>query len=390
MPPPKQKRKETASERLAIAPSAEDMSIENDTKRKRVQSKNRFKFRNLKERSRVASGKLSRAKLAESDTFDKRVERRGEDTKWHWQDELRLLHQDIDQSQLFREFYHSVASKSATLPLLLHHLKDVVSSLVAYTSSRDRLSEENHRSFLKLTGLLAKDIRKDLAEYVPDILKSLVGLVDEASPERTANVMKCISVVFANVTNTNLSVLKPFYPSLLGHRKHFIREFSAKAFASALRRGDSKIVRSHLKHVLISVSKSDARQNPDLRDGLSMLIFETLKNVGCQFHSKHIASFPALLRLLKSSSDDDKKEEEELLYDVITKVSARMKRYTDATSCEKVWKAFHSVSDRALSEEGDDVYVMIFLYHTYTHTHTVRLASLDLLIHSTPKKQIRR
>jgi len=88
--------------------------------------------------------------------------------------------------------------------------------------------------------------------------------------------------------------------------------------------------------------------------------------------------------------EDDKKEEEELLYDVITKVSARMKRYTDATSCEKVWKAFHSVSDRALSEEGDDVYVMIFLYHTYTHTHTVRLASLDLLIHSTPKKQIRR
>ena len=163
MPPPKQKKRETAASRLEVAPSKEDL-LEQDSKRRRVQSKNTFKFLNLKARAKVASNSLSRVKLAESDTFSGRVERKGgEDTRWHFQDELRLLHQDIDRSTLFREFYHEVAPISATLALLLHHLEEVVSCFSKYVQGK--LSEENRRSFLKLCGLMSRDVRVELKDH---------------------------------------------------------------------------------------------------------------------------------------------------------------------------------------------------------------------------------
>jgi hypothetical protein len=209
MPPPKLKKRETAASRLEVAPSKEDM-LEQESKRRKVQSKNTFKFLNLKARAKVASDSLSRAKLVESDTFAGKVYRRDGEDAWHFQDELRLLHQDIDHSTLFREFYHEVAPISATLPLLLHHLDEVVSSLSDYVSSkRGKLNAENRRSFLKLCGLISKDVRVELTAHVPKLLKSILQMVDETNPEHTASVFKTVSVLLANVPSS-LSVRSVF------------------------------------------------------------------------------------------------------------------------------------------------------------------------------------
>ena len=101
------------------------------------------------------------------------------------------------------------------------------------------------------------------------------------------------------------------------------------------------------------MAKSEANENPDFRDGLSVLIFETLKNVRGEFHSKHVSSFPALLKLCLSSASSSNDKEEMFLKQTMSNTSTRMRRYTSAESCEKIWKSFHSVLDKAWSESDD-------------------------------------
>ena len=70
-------------------------------------------------------------------------------------------------------------------------------------------------------------MRVELTAHVPKLLKSILQMVDETNPEHTASVFKTVSVLLANVPSS-LSVLKPFYPTMLGSRKQFIRELASK------------------------------------------------------------------------------------------------------------------------------------------------------------------
>ena len=51
----------------------------------------------------------------------------------------------------------------------------------------------------------------------------------------------------------------------------------------------------------------------------------------------------------------------------MSNTSTRMRRYTSTESCEKIWKSFHSVLDKAWSESDDPC---------------VRVCSISLLIGS--------
>lgn len=369
MPPPKQKRRETAAERRAVAPDADDLK---DMLPKSTERHNRFRFRNLRERAVGAKERLSRAGLSKSDTFDGLRGRLG-DSIWHWQDELRLRHQDIDHSPLFRSFYAKVGPISATLPLLLHHLPEVVKHLVAFLDD-DNLPDGPLRSFLNLIGVLAKDLQSHLLPHVQALMGGLLHRVDPKSPEKTADVFKTLAIVLIQVSKPmaqRLSILRPFYPLVLGHRTRFVREYAAKCFSSLLRRTDTFLVTKHICGVLLDVSSSEGRKNPDLREGIAMLTFETIKNVGKRFHSKHIEMLPSVLRVTSAAqsrihknvvvtqsseealirSDNDESwigEFSDVAFDIVRRVLTSMRRYTDMDSCAKVWESIHDNLDKSL------------------------------------------
>jgi len=166
-----------------------------------------------------------------------------------------------------------------------------------------------------MLGTLARDLRGSLVPHFRKLLVTLCELVDPKDPERLEDVFTALGHLFKHLYKfllPDLPSLFTTYSNLLSHRQQHVRRFASESFAFLLR----KLETAKLPEVLMALLAQASTKN-GLSEGLSTLLFETVRGVRLHLHSRAREILGALLSLLvprmenSASKEEDEEEEEE-------------------------------------------------------------------------------
>ncbi|TMW55858.1 hypothetical protein Poli38472_008506 [Pythium oligandrum] len=289
-----------------------------------------------------------------------------------FQEELGLQG-ELSMLESFQVLYRKLQPLVTTTPQLLHHLPKIVKLLKAELTAEPIAEIQRDRMVpvMKLITALARELRKEFYPHFAGVLPLLVAIIDTKDPELSTQVFKTLTMLF-NFLRVQLlkdmdAVHRCYFP-LLGHPKPFVRDFAAQTLSVLLRRiDDSKDLRKYLSTYLRALSRGSGRENEILRDGSARLFFDLLKNVNHSFHSRMKEVFVALLGAFRPKSSsmetdaDDQDQERELIYDIVSRTSLLMVRYTDATNAKEMLDCFSHVLKKMLTKgerhAANDLYI---------------------------------
>lgn len=230
---------------------------------------------------------------------------------------------DIDISQQFKQFAWKVNPLCRNMKLLLHHADTIISEILETLKAHNSVC---WKALLALLAVLARDLKTEVYKRWLDIVPVLKSMIQPiAAPEITAETFRTISFLFKYLANDILN--DPEYGArfndwigYLSHKRTFVRESMASALALLLRRATSHAQRTQLYNILRGaavVPEPDKRsmksldsflqssaectvqgarsKTPEYKDGISLLIFESISGPNNSFHSRTQKLLPFLL-----------------------------------------------------------------------------------------------
>ena len=158
---------------------------------------------------------------------------------------------------------------------------------------------------LSLLGVLAKDLGLELVLHISDLLMTVFGVVlDPADVDMTTLCFSKVSELFIHSgkklvsSSGELAILEPFYDSLLGHKKEYIRRLSGDCFAHVVRQGISLKVQRRCIERLFEVCSDQTRE------GTAHFLFALLRSVQGNLHSSTPQLWTTMLQYAKDSETD--------------------------------------------------------------------------------------
>lgn len=195
----------------------------------------------------------------------------------------------------FSLFVRDIQKYVKTLPSILYHKERLIESIEKHLLVQDSLALE---PLLDLTTKLAKDLEAEFYPFFGRIFAAIVPLIKHRDVRLLESVFNCIAYLFKYLSKQLASDLAPTFSMLaplLGEdnqQKPYIRHFAAESFAFLLRKARGKELTAIMSHILDKVRKEP---NEEFVEGVAMLIFECIKQVEHQLHSRGVAIFKELI-----------------------------------------------------------------------------------------------
>jgi len=149
------------------------------------------------------------------------------------------------------------------------------------------------------SGTLARDLRHAFVPHFKDVLLTLCGLVDPKDPDGLEDIFTALGHLFKHLYKyllPELPVLFDTYSRLISHPRQHVRHFAAESFAFLLRKLETPKLPEVLLALMAKATRPPAQHS--LREGLSFLLFETVKGLKLRLHSRAQEVFNVILALL--------------------------------------------------------------------------------------------
>ncbi|ORZ06726.1 hypothetical protein BCR42DRAFT_496277 [Absidia repens] len=257
------------------------------------QGANRFKYRSFN--SRVESIKVDivrRSRLVEDEI----------DENGSFFNESLQSWKELNLSKQFTLFSREIQPYCKTLPSILHHKDKIVDTLEKYLVDRNSLALDG---LLDLVTKLAKDLEGEFYPYYPRMLKCMLPLVYHQDVKLLECLFNSMAYLFKFLSRQILPDICDTFDmlsKLLGEditTKPYVRHFSAEAFAFLMRKIRGQGLKKLVQHILDALHKDPSLQ---YTEGLSMLFFESMKQIDNRLHSRAESIYHELYSQVCSSS----------------------------------------------------------------------------------------
>ncbi|TPX33347.1 hypothetical protein SmJEL517_g03788 [Synchytrium microbalum] len=255
------------------------------------EGKNRFKFRSFREH--VESIKLNvgfksiRQRLQEPD-----------DDESHFILTLQKWHL-LNRTRHYTAFARQVKPLCPTISLQLYHKDRILDVLLESIAVKDSMA---YHPLLELLTAFVQDLQEELYSDFDRICACLSKLVADGGEALLYEwTFSTISHLFKYLTplliQDIIHTFDVFHP-LFAEKRSYVRGFMAEAFAFLLRkcRGDS--LTTILNYIIDKIRNPDT--TPYFQQGVAQLLFETIRSVR---HNLHSRASPILEHLYKSTLD---------------------------------------------------------------------------------------
>lgn len=279
---------------------------------------NVFRFRGEAERTAAASSGIARRVRADHERSA--APSQGEQSSF-FKDELDRW-RELDISGDFKRLNYKLAPISRTLAQVIHHKNEIIDALLGCLHDKQCLC---WKPAMHLVGVLARDLQHDMFERFDDVVSVLRTRIDPTAPEATAETFRTVSFVFKYLSESILadskySVRFNEWIAYLGSNKVFIRELTASSLSLLLKQHSDSGLKNQVSSLLRGMSTvqdpplaglasvddiNDAvttasqtasrARSTELKDGLSMLLFELLRGANKLLHSKAPKVMTAML-----------------------------------------------------------------------------------------------
>ncbi|CAM9357800.1 unnamed protein product, partial [Chrysoparadoxa australica] len=230
---------------------------------------------------------------------------------------------EMNTTGSFKRFYYKAKPLVQSLPELLHNagtVLDMMMGLLESNGSYARTASE----VMQLLAVMARDLQSAFYPHFHRSMKVLVQVVvtHGGEPEDASRCVKCIGYLLkfsAKPLLKDVKSIKQYYGPLLGHKRDFVRRYSAEVLSSLLRKLKPKALKLHTKQFLQVLYNEFAQALPnsyeapsallhfDVCDGCSSLLFGIVKvGVHGRMHSKGPGLLRTLLDALRNEPDVQK------------------------------------------------------------------------------------
>ncbi|KAI9322632.1 hypothetical protein BX666DRAFT_2023084 [Dichotomocladium elegans] len=203
---------------------------------------------------------------------------------------------DLNLTRHFKDFYQEMAPLCKTLPSIIYNKEKIIDVLEKHLQVRDSMATD---AILDLITKLAKDLEGDFYPHFMQILKSMLPLVRRRDVAVIESLFNAMAYLFKYLSRQLLNDLCPTYTALchlLGNDEHVrphIQHFTAEGFAFLMRKARKEALSELVKHILTSLSQNGTDQ---YIEGVAMVFFECIKQVGNQLHSRAVIVYKELVR----------------------------------------------------------------------------------------------
>uniref|UniRef100_A0A6P7FQB3 Small subunit processome component 20 homolog n=1 Tax=Diabrotica virgifera virgifera TaxID=50390 RepID=A0A6P7FQB3_DIAVI len=274
-------------------------------------------------------------------------------TKWT----VMNLSQGYEKFQRDIRFYDYI-----TLPQLLLVKDHLIQTMLKYVKEGDPLYMQ---PLLELIVALARDLQKEFHQYFPEVLETLINLMNTKNTEQLEWIFTCLAYLFKFlwrplVKDIN-SVFNSLLPLLSDSKPEYINNFAAESFAFVARKVKDK---KTFLNLLLKTVKSQ----PDGVPGCGKLLFQVICGVDGQFHSCAESILPFLLDSLISEGPS-----QTILFEVLENFIANLVNNIKPQKGDLVWSTYittlKSLIEKYSSNPNETVinntnYVLKLIGHT--------------------------
>ncbi|XP_065909347.1 small subunit processome component 20 homolog isoform X2 [Dysidea avara] len=246
---------------------------------KKVDFKTLFKFKSFSER--IANIQIDVSHRVNEATGDGTEETHFSSALKKWR--------ELDCTIDFVRFSQEVTPMVSSLPQLVHHKNEIVDTLKKHLQVQQNLAYE---ALLDLVVQLARDLQSDFYPHFKEfftIITSLLRIQDASLIEQAFTTLAYLFKFLWRYLLKDIGDVFLYYSELLEEsQKPHIKQFAAESIGFLLRK-----VRNHdnLFHTIFTA----LGQNPELSEGIGLVLFEMFKGVQQQFHSCTHKLLPILL-----------------------------------------------------------------------------------------------
>ncbi|CAK8990159.1 Small subunit processome component 20 homolog (Down-regulated in metastasis protein) [Durusdinium trenchii] len=316
-------------------------------------SSNRFRFRKLKDR--VAHTEVSTARrLRAQHEFAGEV--RGNDEadaelKNSFFRDAVMHEREAAKSGDFHEFLTEIHLLVQNLPLILHNLDAILETFFKHLR-RPTGVKGTKGAILRLLAVLIKDVQDDAFSHLQAVFEVVFGLVDAADLPLCTEVFRCVGEILGELgpcitqRDADLVLLRPFFQTMLGHRRNFVRRFAAEAFAPLVRQLRPKQMSRQISRIVARFASGKeaqgrhAQQQKEVVDGAALMVFYMLRNVQHHLHSRAPEILRAVMVTLRtkhtSSASLFQLEQRVAVVSALVRLSFD---FTRRETCAPVWDA---------------------------------------------------
>lgn len=249
---------------------------------------------------------------------------------------------DLDLTEDFLNFRKEIQGQVQTFEQLVHHKDGIIASLKKHLAVPKSLAVS---ALLDLVVQLARDLQQEFVPHFQDFFNILVKLLTDYSQD--AEVLEQIFQTFAclfrflwrYLVKEFTTVFSYFSQLMQPSQKDHIKVFAAESCAYLLRK---------VKHQdeLLNVLFGSLKAQPELVDGVGLLLFQMLKGVNNRFHTISEKAFPLILQKLGAWNPDERNKIR-LPYDSVEQaVKVLMQECANHTTkefCKPLWEIMLAV-----------------------------------------------
>ncbi|KAJ3332477.1 U3 snoRNP protein, partial [Blyttiomyces sp. JEL0837] len=181
---------------------------------------------------------------------------------------------DLNSTADFKAFLKEVANYAQSLQQVLYHRERIVELMLKYMTPEGLAIE----SLLNLVTVLARDLQEEFYPYYLRTLKVILTLIGKNDANRIEWIFNCVAYLFKYLSkevSEEATLTFDCFQAILGDHRGYIRTFGAEALGFLFR----KVANDKLRGLVLHVVKSLKTHSSDYCDGLSLLMFETVKRV---------------------------------------------------------------------------------------------------------------
>ena len=249
---------------------------------------------------------------------------------------------DTNLSENFTDLAKQVASRSESLPQLLHYHYEIFDALNRHIQRCDALSAE---PLLDLLANLAHDLGAQFEGHLLQAVETLKSLVIGHSEveviEWTFNSLAWLFKYLSRLLVPNLVPLFQVLSPLLGKhaQKHYVTRFAAKSLSYLVKRAatryskDSEPLDKVLTFALEDLhNTSDPGLRANYQHGLMILFLESLKGANREIHSCATDLYRCLLQNALAAGE----KQDTTTYDALEGITIGLVHHTDATTLRPI------------------------------------------------------
>ncbi|KAJ3025180.1 UNVERIFIED_CONTAM: U3 snoRNP protein [Siphonaria sp. JEL0065] len=249
---------------------------------------------------------------------------------------------DLNLTKEFSAFRREVYNKAQSLEQILYHQKDIVALIVKYMEIHNGGAAE---PLLNLVTLLARDLQEEFFPYFPSVLKSILTLIHKNDAKLLEAIFNSVAYLFKYLSREISEDILPtfqIFQIVMDDHRPYIRQFGAEAFGFIIRKVSSENLNGLFKYIIKSLHKNVGWT---YSEGVAILMFETLKQVRNNLHSRAISILRQLVTLILTTCS---KPDDNAFITLIKTLTAIGHHITPETS-EELWEYLYESIQSTLS-----------------------------------------